>query len=58
MLGTAAGGINAPVGAVLGATAGKDVATDAYDDYYANHRAQMDAMNRWVVQRRKDLLGR
>jgi len=57
-LGAAAGGVNAPVGAVLGGAAGEDIATDAYDDYYAQHRAQLDAANRWIVQRRKDLLGR
>lgn len=57
-LGAAAGGVNAPVGAVLGGAAGAHVATSAYDDYYAQHRAQLDEMNRWIVARRKELLGR
>jgi len=57
-LGAAAGGVNAPIGAVLGGAAGEHVATSAYDDYYAQHRAQLDDMNRWIVARRKELLGR
>jgi len=57
-LGAAAGGVNAPVGAVLGAAAGENVANDAYDDYYAGHRAQIDATNRWIVNRRTQLFGR
>jgi len=57
-LGAAAGGVNAPIGFVLGGAAGEHVANQAYDDYYAQHRAQLDAANRWMVQRRKDLLGR
>lgn len=58
LLGAAAGGVNAPIGAVLGASAGADVATDAYDRYYADHKAQLDATNQWIVKRRKQLLGR
>jgi hypothetical protein len=41
-----------------GAAAGEDVANDAYDDFYAAHRAQMDATNRWIVDRRKQFFGR